>query len=143
MAASVFEAILARAAAVLLSATSAGTRVYRARDDAFGAEELPAINVRRADTSGDIIGNTGEGHTLSFSVAIHAAGAAWETAADAVHMQAHPLLMADTTLAHLGRGLRCTGTDTQDDSADQPIGRLTATYQMKIFIRPGDLAVAI
>ena len=141
--ASVFEAILARAAAVLLSTTAAGTRVYRARDDAFGAEELPALNVRRISTGGDVMGNSGERHTLSFSVAIHAAGAAWETAADAVHMQAHTVLLADSTLGRLGRGLRCTGTDTQDDSADQPMGRLTATYQMQIFTRPGDLAVAI
>lgn len=140
--ASVFEIILARAATVLLS-TSAGTRVYRARDDAFGVEELPAINLRRADTSADVIGNSGERHVLAFSVAIHAAGAAWETAADAVHMQAHTALLADPTLASLGRGLRCTGTDAQDDSADQPMGRLVATYQMQIFVRPGDLAVAI
>lgn len=141
--ASVFEIILARAATVLLSTTSAGTRVYRARDDAFGVEELPAINVRRADTSADVIGNSGERHVLAFSVAIHAAGAAWETAADAVHMQAHTVLLADSTLGRLGRGLRCTGTATQDDSADQPMGRLVATYQMQIFVRPGDLAVAI
>lgn len=141
--ASVFETILARVAVVLLSATAAGTRVYRARADAFGVEELPAINLRRTDTGGDVLGNSGERHTLAFSVAIHTAGAAWETAADAAHMQAHAALMADSTLASLGHGLRCTGTDAQDDSADQPMGRLTATYQMQVFVRPGDLAVAI
>jgi len=143
VAASVFELILARVASLLLSATAAGASVYRARDDAFKADELPAINVRRADTSGDAIGTNGERHILSFSVACIAAGTAWETTADALHMQAHGLLMADTQLAGKGRGLRCVGTEVQDDSADQPAGRLTARYQMQVFVRPGDLAVAI
>lgn len=143
MAASVFELILSRVAAVLLSATAAGSNVYRARDDAFAAEELPAINVRRAATEGDVIGSGGERHVISFTLAFHARGAGWETAADALHMQAHALLMADATLAGKGRGLRCTGSETQDDSADQPAGRLTARYQMQVFIRPGDLSVAV
>lgn len=143
MAASVFELILARVAAVLLSATAAGSNVYRARDDAFAQDELPAINVRRGDTEGDVIGAGGERHVISFTLAFHARGAGWETAADALHMQAHALLMADATLAGKGRGLRCTGSETQDDSADQPAGRLTARYQMQVFIRPGDLSVAV
>ncbi len=143
MSASVFELILSRVASLLLSATAAGARVYRARDDAFGADEVPAINIRRADTSGDVVGTAGERHFLTFTLAIHTAGAGWETAADALHVQAHTLLMADTTLAGKGRGLRCVGTDVQDDSADQPAGRLTARYQMQVFIRPGDLTVAI
>lgn len=143
MSASVFELILARVASVLLSATAAGVRVYRARDDAFGADEVPAINIRRADTSGDVVGTGGERHVLSFTVACHAAGAAWETEADALHMQAHVLLLADSVLAGKGRGLRCTGSEVQDDSADTPAGRLTARYQIQVFVRPGDLAVAI
>lgn len=143
MAASVFELILARVGSLLLSATAAGTRVYRARDDAFAPDELPAINVRRADTSGDVIGNSGERHILSFSVACMARGPGWETAADALHMQAHALLLADTQLASKGRGLRCTSSEVQDDSKDQPAGRITANYQMQIFIRPGDLSVAV
>jgi hypothetical protein len=143
MAASVFELILARVAALLLSATAAGSNVYRARDDAFKADELPAINIRRVDTAGDVLGNSGERHVVSFTVACMARGAAWETAADALHMQAHALLLADSTLAGKGRGLRCTGTETQDDSADQPAGRITARYQMQVFVRPGDLSVAV
>ena len=143
MAASVFELILSRVASLLLSATAAGSNVYRARGDAFAQDELPAINVRRAETEGDVVGTGGERHVLAFTLAFHAAGAGWETAADALHMQAHTLLMADTTLASKGRGLRCTGSETQDDSADQPAGRLTARYQMQVFVRPGDLSVAV
>lgn len=143
MSASVFELILARVGALLLSATAAGSRVYRARDDAFAADELPAINIRRADTSGEVVGNGGERHMLEFTVACHASGAGWETAADALHMQIHALLLADTQLASKGRGLRCTGSEVQDDSVDTPAGRLTARYRMQIFVRPGDLSAAI
>lgn len=144
MAASVFELILARVAALLLAGpTDAGTNVYRGRDDAFEAAELPALNVRRALSAGDVIGNNGERHVFTFSVTCLARGAAWETAADALHMQAHALLVADSTLASKGRGLRCTGTEPQDDSADQPAGRITATYQMQVLVRPGDLTAAI
>ncbi|MDP3139340.1 MAG: hypothetical protein Q8N17_23765, partial [Burkholderiaceae bacterium] len=101
------------------------------------------INVRRADTSGDVIGNSGERHVLAFSVACMARGAGWETAADALHMQVHALLLADTQLASKGRGLRCTSSEVQDDSKDQPAGRITANYQMQVFVRPGDLTVAV
>lgn len=143
MPASVFETILARLAAALLSVTDAGARVYRARDDAFGADETPAINIRRADTTGDVIGGNAERHILEFTLACHAVGSAWETAADALHMQAHDALMYDIQLATMGRGLRCTGTDVQDDSADRPAGRLTARYQIQMFVRPGALTAAI
>ena len=90
-----------------------------------------------------MVGTAGERHFLTFTLAIHTTGAGWETAADALHMQAHALLLADATLAGKGRGLRCIGTDVQDDSADQPAGRITARYQMQVFVSPGDLAVAI
>lgn len=143
MSASVFELILARVASLLLSATAAGTLVFRGREDAYGADEALAINVRRAPTSGDVIGNTGERHILEFSLEFFARGAAWETTADALHMQAHTLLLADTLLKPKDRGLRCTGTEPQGDSADTPAGRLTARYQMQVFVRPGDLSVAI
>ncbi|MDO9007224.1 MAG: hypothetical protein Q8S73_05370 [Deltaproteobacteria bacterium] len=145
MAASVFELILARVAAVLLAgSTAAGSNVFRARDDAFAATELPAINVRRASTSGeneDV--HDVELHQVAFTVDCMARGAGWETAADALHMQAHALLLADATLAGLGRHLRCTGTDTQSDSADQPAGTLTASYEMQVFIHAASLSAAI
>jgi hypothetical protein len=68
---------------------------------------------------------------------------AWETAADALHMQVHALLAADATLAGLGRGLRCSSTDSQGEGGERVVGRLTAHYQMQVFIRPGDLTRAI
>lgn len=145
MSASVFELVLARVAAVLLAGpTAAGPNVFRARADAFGAGELPAINVRRGGTSGEAldVGNA-EAHVLAFELACHARGSGWETAADALHMQAHALLAADATLAGLGRLLRCTGTDAQNDSADQPAGTLTAGYELQIFVRADNLRAAL
>lgn len=140
MAASVAEQILARVQAVLLNATPAGAHVERGRDDAFGDSELPAINIRRANTGHERLGDSGERVIVSFDLELHVATTgAWETAADALHMAAHAVLVADAPLAALGRGLRCTGTDAQGDSADRVIGKLTARYQMQVFVRPGDL----
>lgn len=140
MATSVAEQILARVQAVLLNATPAGAHVERGRDDAFGDSELPAINIRRASTGHDRLGDSGERVVVSFDLELNVATQGdWETAADALHMAVHAVLVADTTLAALGRGLRCTGTDAQGDSADRVIGKLTARYQMQVFVRPGDL----
>jgi len=144
MAASVIEQILARVAAALASTTDAAARVYRGREDAFAADELPALNLRRASSNDDAIGANGARLLVAWDIEHHVAVAsAWETAVDALHMQVHAVLAADATLAALGRGLRCTGTDTQGDSADRVLGRLTAHYQMQVFIRPGDLTRAI
>lgn len=140
MAASVVETILARVLAVLLAgSTAAGTRVYRARDDAFGSDETPAINIRRDSSPATADGIDTDDITVGFTVAFHTDGAAWETDADALHMAAHALLAADATLATKGQGLRCTGTDVQDDSADQIVGRITASYEMHVFVSPADL----
>lgn len=141
MAASVFELILARVHALLLGTTDAASRVYRAREDAFADDELPAINLRRENTSGDVLGNNGERHVLAFALEIHVDGADPETQADDLHMAAHTLLMADTLLA--SRGLRLTGTETLPASADRTVARLAAHYQMQVFTRPGDLTRAV
>lgn len=136
MAASVFELILARVQSALLAATPAADRVDRARADAYAADELPALNIRRQDTGGDVIGNNGERHILAFTVECEAAGG--ETEADALHMAAHAVLMADPLLVSAGRGLRCTGTEIQTAVADYPAARLTARYQIQVFVRPGN-----
>lgn len=144
MAASVAEQILARVAAVLTGATDAAARVYRGRLDAFADEEYPAINVRRASTSEDAVAQNGSRIIVGFEIDHHVDGSAdWETAVDALHMQAHAVLAADATLATMGHGLRCTGTDAEGDRADRVVGRLTARYQMQVFVRPHDLTRSI
>lgn len=137
MAASVFELILARVKTVLAAGgTAAGTRVYRTRADAFSLAELPAISLRRIGTDSEIAGNDVEGHSLSFGVACLASGATWETTADALHMAAHALLLADATLDGYGEGLRCVRTEVMADSAEQQAGHVEAVYQMQVFVNP-------
>lgn len=144
MAASVIEQILARVAAALTSTTGAGANVFRGRADAFADDEIPALNIRRADSSEESIGATGSRIVARFDIEHHIDDLAdWETAVDALHMQVHSLLAADTQLAALGHGLRCIGTDGQSDSADRVVGRLIAHYQMQVFTRPGDLTRSI
>lgn len=140
---SVAELILSRVLAALLTATDAGPRVARAREDAYGEDELPAINIRRAETSHDVLGASGDKVVVAFDLELTVRGAGYETAADALHMQAHAILNADAVLASKGRGLRCLSTSIETVSTDQPVARLTARYQMQVFVRPGDLATAI
>lgn len=144
MAASVVEQILARAKAALNGATAAGSHVARGREDAYDDTELPALNLRRGPSTEDAIGNNGARILVAFDIEHHVAVTGeWETTADALHMQVHGVLTNDTQLAAIGRGLRCTGTDAQGDSADRVIGRLIARYQMQVFVRPGDLTRSI
>lgn len=145
MSASVVEQILARVQVALLAAGISGlARVERARVDAFGAADLPALNIRRGGIDHERLGETGERLLVAFDLDHHVAvDDDWETAADALHMATHAALVADAPLAALGRGLRCTGTDMQGDSADRVIGLLTARYQLQVFVRPGDFTRAI
>ncbi|MBC2731380.1 hypothetical protein [Thiobacillus sp.] len=140
MPASLFETILARVATLLLSATAAGSNVFRGRDDAFDASELPAINIRRGTIPGDSASiHTTAQYQMGFSVFFYAAGAAWETTADALHMQAHALLLADATLAGYGFNLACISTAAEDGSEDGNYGRLEASYEMSVFVSQQDL----
>lgn len=140
MPASIAEQILARVFAALLDATTAQGQVFRAREDAFAQEDTPALNIRRAGATDEPLGNGGSRWLVQFDIEFHIGDdPGWETAADALHMEAHAILAADALLNTLGRGLRCTNTDTASDSADRVVGRLTARYQLQVFVRPGDL----
>ena len=144
MAASVVEAFLARAYLVLLGAgTAAGGRVYRGRPDAFAAEEVPAINIRRADAQHNAYGSGADHAVFEFEVEHQVRGDAWETDADSLHMQAHAALLADAALAQLGKGLRCIRTQPAGDSGDQTLGRISATYQAQALVRVGDLTALV
>ena len=72
-----------------------------------------------------------------------ATGAAWETVVDALHMQTHAALLADSVLPTIGRGLRCTAAEALGQSADVQTARLVARYQIQFLTRPGDLTRAI
>lgn len=141
---SVAEQILARVQVALVTAAIVATDlVSRGREDAWGEDELPAINIIRA---GDDQQNHAERltrHVLTFDIQHLAVGTAWETVADALHMQVHAVLLADAQLQAIGRGLTCTGTEAQGASADIHTARLTAHYQIQFITRPSDLTRAI
>lgn len=143
MTASVAEQILARVKTALTGTTAASTRVFRSREDAFDQEELPAINLWRRTGDIESHANTLNRSLLVFELDLHAQGAEWETAADALHVQVDGILDADATLATLGRGLRCTGTEALGGSADFVSGRITARYQVQFITRSGNLTRSI
>lgn len=144
MAASVAEQILARVQAALAgAATAAGSHVYLEMDDALGDGVSHAIVIKREDTAGEMDFTGAQIETVSWAVEHHASGANPATLADALHMQVHAALWADATLATIGKGLRCTGTECETETRDRAMAKLTAHYRMKVFVRPGDLTRAI
>lgn len=140
MASSVAEKILALVQEALLAGpTAAGANVFRGRPDPLSAEEIPGLNVVRRPTTNDVLGNTGGKVMLTFDLECSYVGDDWETGVDALHMEADAALQDSAALQAMGRGLRCTGTECQGESSDSIYGRLTAHYQIQVFVRPGDL----
>lgn len=136
---SVAELILARIAALLTAGpTAAGARVFRWRNDALSAAELPALIVERVGTEVESASFESAQTTLDFAVHHYTQGSDWETTADALHMQVHGLLHADAQLSALGQAMQLAGTKTQTESADRPAGRLTARYTLLIFTPHND-----
>lgn len=140
---SVAEQILARAYDALIASGIAGGRIYRGNEVAFGEDELPAINIRRAVTETQSYSNGLERNLMAFDVENYTTGVAWETEVDALHMLSHAVLATDTQLAAIGRGLRCVSTEALGAEADFTAGKLVARYQIQFITRPSDLTRAI
>ncbi|WP_374513788.1 hypothetical protein [Niveibacterium sp.] len=139
---SVAEQFCAVVQGALLGATDAADRVYRRRIDAYDASELPAIEIHRGEWP---LSQWGQGVDrgpaelrVSFVVAD---GLTAETTLDALHMQAHAVLMACPDLASVGSGLHCTGTLEPEVAPGEPdVARMTATYQLQTLISAADLS---
>ena len=139
---SAHERILQRVDLVLRAAgTDAAARVHRGRVDAFGADEIPAINIRRSTGQADAFAHAVTRGLMEFELDFHVRGDDWETAADRLHLQAHRVIAVDGELNTLGRGLRCVRTEPRAEGGDETIGRLTATYQLQALSRAGDLSL--
>lgn len=141
MTASIVEQALARIKAVLLAATPAGDNVERGREDGVSPDEMPAINIRRANTPVDAYGTRSSQLRITVELDIWAAGSDWETVADAVHMSAHAALFADAVLRPSLIG--CTGIDATGASGESIAGRLTARYELLLFAQTADLTTPI
>ena len=136
------ERILQRVDLALKGAgTDAAARVYRGRVDAFGVDEIPAINIRRSTGQADAFAQAVARGLMEFELDFHVRGNDWETAVDRLHLQAHRVIAIDAGLNTLGRGLRCVRTEPRAEGGDETIGRLTATYQVQALTRAGDLAL--
>jgi hypothetical protein len=139
---STHERILQRVELALKAAgTDAAVRVHRGRVDAFGADEIPAINIRRSTGQSDAFAHAVTRGLMEFELDFHVRGDDWETVADRLHLQAHRVIAVDGELNTLGRGLRCVRTEPRAEGGDETIGRLTATYQVQALSRAGDLSL--
>lgn len=134
---SVTEQILARIKVVLTNATSAGPRVERGREDAFGEDEIPAINLVRIATETIPAALSADQVKLIFTLELYAAS---ETAADQLHAEAHQLLASDATLGSLtDHTLINTGTELTGASASYTPHRLTAHYEIAAWVSRHDI----
>lgn len=139
---SAHERILARVLSTLQAAgTDAAGRVHRGRVDAFGTDEVPAINIRRSTGQADAFAHAVHRGLMEFELDLLVRGDDWETAADRLHLQAHRVIAVDGELNTLGRGLRCVRTEPRAEGGDEVIGKLTATYQVQALSRAGDLGL--
>lgn len=100
MAASITEQLLEAVRVVLTSTIPAvGARVWRARQDEIARDECPAIVIHGVEEIDSIVQADGLATRvdLTVDIEIHVAdGDPWETAADAIAVPAHALLMAAT-----------------------------------------------
>lgn len=135
--ASPIEQVLDQVKASLLGATDAGVRVARGRVDGFERDELPALNVRRGATSTEPFGDQVDKVTVQFDVDCQVRGDDWETTADALHMQVDAVLMQNTAIKQVLRGLRCISTEPDAEGGDDTAGRITAKYQAYFLQRQG------
>lgn len=127
------ERIAARAQALLLGSTAAGTAVYADRNDAFTREESPAILIELGKEDTEPMGNGRPGaldvNRLDLNIIVCVRGSNWRATADTVRVQTHALLMADPALRGLVASLRRTGGEWKSESADQPFGYVAQFYR--------------
>lgn len=124
-------------AAVQARLVAAGLNAERGRVDGFALSELPAIAVRRAETTLSAFGPGVQDQQASFELDCHTAGADWETTADALHMAAHQALIS-AGVSGLAE-LTCERTTPQAESGDAVHGRITATYTGRALVRQASL----
>lgn len=139
--ASVTEQILARIQTVLSGAAIVPSgHVARGREERFGDDEIPALNIRRMGTLLDAETFETDRQRLSLTIQILVAGPAGETAADALHTSVHAALMADSVLQQIGHhSLRHLGTDTEADVIEQPFFQLNCHYEIDAWVSRGEL----
>ena len=137
---SVIEQILERVKATLTAADIVpAEHVHRSREEPFAAREVPAIKLRRVESSHQLVGRELVEITLRWGVESHVRGEQWETLADALHLEAHAALFADDALNTQARYLACTSTTCEADPADQTAGRLVAIYEARVTVTRADL----
>lgn len=141
MAASLREQLLARVATVLMGATPAGASVFRAREVSIARDVCPAITILyRGTPMTERRGQAADQHHVDFDIAIFVRGDPWDTAADAIDVPTHQLLMADPQLRALGMELVRRGDDVEAEEADRTAGCLIAHYRATFFTSARDLS---
>lgn len=141
MAATVFEALLAHIAQVIVDAdTPAAGRVFRGSVDELDPALAPCIKLNRGDTvPGDqaLLHDNADEHQLTFRMHCVCTGAGWESDCDALHQAAHVALREDSKLRELDLGMPSTSASGR--AGDPVVGELICIYTVSV---PTDDALA-
>ena len=136
------EQIMARCVVALTGATGAGVHVSRSREISIVRAEAPAIVVMPAGEQDQRIGQGSDRHEFGVTLAIFVRGDPWDQLADAVAVDAHRVLCADSVLLGLAMDIRKISTDYESEEADRTAGTLAAHYRFTYLTRAGDIAIA-
>lgn len=134
------EQILARITAVLLGATSAGDRVFRARVVPLGKEQATAIAVIYDGEQSATVGSSlSVGMTVK--LCIYARGDPWDQLASVVDVEMHKALYRDAPLAALLSGLSRISALPDAEDADRTAGVLAVRYVARFLTRADDISL--
>lgn len=135
------EQILARIAAALTGAGVAAS-VFRARETSITRAQTPAITVLLSGETDTRMSAGVDKHVLRANLAIFVRGDPWDSAADAVALPMHQVLMADAQLAAMALDLRKVATEVEAEEADRTAGTMSCMYEITYLTRAGDIAAA-
>lgn len=139
------ETLLARVQAALAAALPDCT-VTRRRVDAFDVAEMPAIEILRGPAQSESYSDKSDHWQPAFTARVLVLeSASAEAEMDGIWQRLDAALQADTQLAGLARGLRCTGTSEPEAIAagEGVLARMECSYIAHQLIRRGDLSHAI
>lgn len=134
------EQIQARMLAVLLGTTDAGASVTRSREMFLARDAQLAIGIFPGPETDSAFSRSTDEYELLVSVEVFARGDPWCSAADAVVVQAHRLLMTDIVLLGLVTRMRRASRTPLDEDPDKTAGVYQLDYRIRYLSNASDLS---
>lgn len=140
---SIPQQIIAQIVVVLTNATLAADRVFRSRELALTSVEVPCIVVVPATEESHVFSQTVDDNTLVVTIEVHVQGDPHDLAADPMLIDIHRLLMRDPGLQSLVVNLHKKSRSWDGHEADQTVGFVTTSYEMRYLSPSGDITTIL